>query len=258
MVNAQKLFSLEGRKAIVTGGTSGIGRTVAHYLASAGADIAIISRHEDASRKEAERIAADYGVRTIGLACDVTDEYAVCNAVDTISEQLGVADVLFNNAGININGAAVSLDYADWKRVLDVNINGVFLMARAFAKRLIKEGKPGSVINMASISASIVNLPQSQTAYNTSKAAVLHMTKTLAVEWVQYGIRVNAVSPGYVWTEMNQVIPEDIRNYWINATPFKRFAQPDEIAGAVIYFASDASTYTSGSELLIDGCFTCL
>lgn len=258
MVNARNLFSLEGRKAIVTGGTSGIGRTVAHYLASAGADIAIISRHDELSRNEADHIERDYNVHAVGLQCDVTDEHAVDAAFDSISDQFGTADILFNNAGININGAAVSLNYEDWKHVLDVNINGVFLMARGFSKRLIHEGKAGSVINMASISASIVNLPQSQTAYNTSKAAVLHMTKTLAVEWVQYGIRVNAVSPGYVWTEMNQVVPEDIRNYWINSTPFKRFAQPDEIAGAVIYFASNASSYTSGSELLIDGCFTCL
>jgi len=256
MVNAAKLFSLEGKIAVVTGGTSGIGRVVADYLASAGADVAIISRHLDKSEAVAAEIAAEYGVKTLGLALDVTDEAAVNAAIDEIAEKLGVADVLFNNAGININGGALDLNYADWKRVLDVNVNGVFLMARAFAKKLIAAGKKGSVVNTASISASIANLPQQQTAYNTSKAAVVHMTKTLALEWIPYGIRVNAVSPGYVWTEMNQVVPEDIRNYWMNATPFHRFAQPDEIAGAVIYFASDASTYTSGSELLVDGCFT--
>lgn len=258
MVNAKELFSLKNHTAIVTGGTSGIGRSVADYLASAGANIAIISRHEDKSKKAAAEIAQEYGVKAFGLECNVTDEDAVEKAVSAVSENTGVADILFNNAGININGSAIELKYEDWKHVLDINVNGVFLMARAFAKRLIKEGRSGSVINMASISASIVNLPQSQTAYNTSKAAVLHMTKTLAIEWVKYGIRVNAVSPGYVWTEMNQVVPEDIRNFWINATPFKRFAKPDEIAGAVIYFASEASSYTSGSELLIDGCFTCL
>ena len=258
MVNARELFSLKNHTAIVTGGTSGIGRSVADYLASAGADIAIISRHEDKSKKVAAEIAQEYGVKAFGLECNVTDEDAVEKAVSAVAESTGVADILFNNAGININGSAIELRYEDWKHVLDINVNGVFLMARAFAKRLIKQGRPGSVINMASISASIVNLPQSQTAYNTSKAAVLHMTKTLAIEWVKYGIRVNAVSPGYVWTEMNQIVPEDIRNFWINATPFKRFAKPDEIAGAVIYFASEASSYTSGSELRIDGCFTCL
>lgn len=258
MVNALKLFSLEGKTAVVTGGTSGIGRCVADYLASAGANIVIISQHLDASEKVAAQIAKEYGKKTLGLAFDVTDEEAVSAAFKIITEKFGAAEILFNNAGININGGALDLNYADWKRILDVNINGVFLMARAFAKELIAANKKGSVINTASISASIVNLPQQQTAYNTSKAAVVHMTKTLAIEWVKYGIRVNAVSPGYVWTEMNQVVRRDIRDFWMNATPFGRFAEPDEIAGAVIYFASDASTYTSGSELLVDGCFTCL
>lgn len=258
MVSAKNLFSLEGHTAIVTGGTSGIGRCVADYLASAGANVAIISRHGDAAEATAKTIAETYGVATVGLECDVTDEKAVEKMVAHVSDSMGTADVLMNNAGININGGALDLNYEDWQKVLDVNVNGVFLTARAFAKKLIAEGKKGSVINVASISASIVNLPQSQTAYNTSKAAVVHMTKTLAIEWMKYGIRVNAVSPGYVWTEMNQIVPEEITDVWMAATPMKRFARPDEIAGAVIYFASDASSYTTGSELLVDGGFTCL
>ena len=256
MVNIEKLFSLKGKTAVITGGTSGIGRTVAEYLAASGANIVIVSRHLDKSEETARLISSEYDVKGLGLAFDVTDEDSVIKAFDMIDEKIGTADVLFNNAGININGGALELKYRDWKRVLDVNVNGVFLMARSFAEHLIKAGKKGSVINTASISASIVNLPQWQTAYNTSKAAVVHLTKTLAVEWVKYGIRVNAVSPGYVWTEMNQIVPEDITKVWMEATSFHRFAQPDEIAGAVIYFASDASTYTSGSELIVDGCFT--
>lgn len=258
MVNAAKMFSLIGKTAIVTGGTSGIGRVVAEYLASAGANVAIISRNQDACDGVAAELGHIYNIQAAGFACDVTDESGVDLAVKDISARLGTPDVLFNNAGININGGALDLNYSEWKRVLDVNVNGVFLMARAFAKHCIAAGKAGSVINMASISASIINLPQWQTAYNTSKAAVLHMTKSLAVEWVDYKIRVNAVSPGYVWTEMNQVVPEKITSVWMAATPFHRFATADEIAGAVIYFASDASTYTSGSELIVDGCFTCL
>jgi sorbose reductase len=258
MVNAAKMFSLKGKTAIVTGGTSGIGRVVAEYLASAGANVAIISRNQDSCDRVAAELEHMYNVQAAGFACDVTDESGVEVAMGHISTRLGTPDVLFSNAGININGGALDLNYSDWKRVLDVNVNGVFLMARAFAKHCIAAGKAGSVINMASISASIINLPQWQTAYNTSKAAVLHMTKSLAVEWVDYKIRVNAVSPGYVWTEMNQVVPEKITSVWMTATPFHRFATPDEIAGAVIYFACDASTYTSGSELIVDGCFTCL
>lgn len=257
MVSTKELFSLKGNTAIVTGGTSGIGRCVADYLASAGANVAIVSRHADAAKTVAKAIAEAYDVATVGIECDVSDPAAVDHMIDTVSRAIGTADVLLNNAGININGSAIDLNYEDWQHVLDVNVNGVFLTARAFAKKLIAENKQGSVINMASISASIVNQPQSQTAYNTSKAAVVHMTKTLAIEWVKWGIRVNAVSPGYVWTEMNQIVPKEISDVWMAATPLNRFAKPDEIAGAVIYFASKASSYTTGSELLVDGGFTC-
>ena len=258
MINALERFSLKGKTAIVTGGTSGIGKTTAEHLASAGANVAIISRHLDKSCQVAEFLSSTYNIQARGYACDVADEAAVEETVQAISEEIGLVDVLFNNAGFNINGGALDLKFTDWKRTLDVNVSGIFLMARAVGKRLVAAGKSGSIINTASISASIVNLPQWQTAYNTSKAAVLHLTKTLAVEWAQYGIRVNAVSPGYVWTEMNQVVPEEITSVWMQATPFHRFATTDEIASAVIYYASDASSYASGSELIIDGAFTCL
>jgi len=258
MVDAVGRFSLRGKLAVITGGTSGIGRAVAEHFASAGADVAVISRHREDCEQVASEIAGAYGVRAGGFACDVADETGVERALDAIVTALGTPNVLFNNAGININGGALDLDFGHWKRMMAVNVDGVFLMARAVARRLIAKGLPGSIVNMASISASIVNLPQRQTAYNTSKAAVLHMTRTLAVEWVEHGIRVNAVSPGYVWTEMNQVVPREIADFWMRATPYHRFATTDEIASAALYFASDASTYTSGSELIVDGCFTCL
>jgi NAD(P)-dependent dehydrogenase (short-subunit alcohol dehydrogenase family) len=258
MVSAQELFSLEGKTAIVTGGTSGIGRTVADYLASAGANIAIISRTAADTKRVAGEIFKDYGVKTLGVGCDVTDADGVEAMVNTVADHLGTADVLFNNAGINVWGGALELKYEDWKHIFDVNVNGVFLTARAFAQRLIKDKKQGSVINNASMSGSIINLPQFQTAYNTSKAAVIHLTKALAIEWIEHDIRVNAISPGYVWTEMNQEIPKDIRDVWMAATPTHRFAKPDEMAGAVIYLASKASSFTTGAEIIIDGGFTCL
>ncbi len=257
MTNAIKRFSLEGKVAIVTGGTSGIGRTVVDHFASAGASVAILSRHSDACIAVAEHISVDYGVQAIGVGCDVSDEATVDAAVDTVCRQLDTPDILFNNAGFNINGGALDLNFSDWQRMMAVNVNGVFLMARAVARKLVEADKPGSIINTASISASIVNLPQWQTAYNTSKAAVRHLTKTLAVEWASLGIRVNSVSPGYVWTEMNQVVPKEITRVWMDATPFHRFATTDEIASAVLYFASDASSYTTGSDLIVDGGFTC-
>ena len=258
MINALARFSLKGSIAIVTGGTSGIGKTTAEHLASAGADVAIISRHLDSSQIPAAYLADTYGVNAHGYACDVACEADVEATVSAIADEIGTPNVLFNNAGINVNGGALDLKFSDWQRMMDVNVNGIFLMARAVARRLVTEKRTGSIINTASISASIVNLPQWQTAYNTSKAAVLHMTKTLAVEWAEHRIRVNAISPGYVWTEMNQVVPEEITRVWMEATPFHRFATTDEIASAVVYFASEASSYATGSELIIDGGFTCL
>jgi sorbose reductase len=258
MVSASDLFSLKDNTAIVTGGTSGIGRCVANYLASAGAAVAIVASHGDVAQKVALEIAAEYGVKTVGVGCDVTDETAVDQMIETVSSTIGSADVLLNNAGINIPKSALEVSYSDWKRILDVNLNGAFLVARSFAKKLISEKKPGSIINVASISASIIVQPQGQAAYNASKAAVVHLTKSLAIEWVKYGIRVNVVSPGYVWTEMNQIVDKNITAVWMKSTPLARFATPDEMAGGVLYFASKASSYATGSELLIDGGITCL
>jgi NAD(P)-dependent dehydrogenase (short-subunit alcohol dehydrogenase family) len=134
----------------------------------------------------------------------------------------------------------------------------VFYVARAFAEYLAAHGKGGSIINTASMSGTIVNYPQEQASYNTSKAALVHMTKSLAVEWAPKGILVNCISPGYIATEMLQFIRQDWKDYWTSIIPFRRLGKPEELAGAVIYLASDASTYTSGSELIIDGCFTCV
>lgn len=258
MASAADLFSLKGNTAIVTGGTRGIGRCVANYLASAGAAVAIVASHGDIAKKVAQEIAAVYSVKTVGIGCDVTDDAAVDNMIETVSITIGTADVLINNAGINNPKNALEVSYDDWKRILDVNLNGAFLVARTFAKKLISEKKPGSIINVASISASIIVQPQSQAAYNSSKAALVHLTKSLAIEWVKYGIRVNVVSPGYVWTEMIQNVDKNITDVWMKAIPFTRFATPDEIAGGVLFFASKASSYATGSELLIDGGITCL
>ena len=152
----------------------------------------------------------------------------------------------------------MELSYDEWLKVIDVNVNGTFLMAHTAAKYMIRDGVKGSIINTASISGSIVNLPQPQAAYNTSKAGVVHMTKVLAVELCEYGIRVNSISPGYTMTEMISSVNPDWIAYWENAVPMHRLATPDELAGAVIYLASAASSYTTGADLIIDGGFTCL
>jgi len=248
------IFSLKNKVALVTGGNQGIGKVVSSYLADAGADIVIFDLND--ATAVADAIAAEYGVRAKAYVCDVTDRAGVEAAIADAADAMGTFDILFNNAGIVFHKAAIDLMPGEWENVLNVNLNGVFYVARAFASYLVAHGKGGSIINTASMSATIVNVPQEQASYNTSKAAVVHLTKSLAVEWAPKGIRVNCISPGYIATEMLQFIRQDWKDYWTTIIPFRRLGTPEELAGAVIYLASDASTYTSGSDIIIDGGFT--
>ncbi len=258
MSSFMERFSLKDKNILVTGGSRGIGRVVAGCLADAGANIGIIGTKEQAAQKAADEIAAEYGVRTKGYGCNISNPDEVENAVADFVKTFGQLDVLFNNAGICQHKPVMELSYDEWLKVIDVNVNGTFLMAHTAAKYMIRDGVKGSIINTASISGSIVNLPQPQAAYNTSKAGVVHMTKVLAVELCEYGIRVNSISPGYTMTEMISSVNPDWIAYWENAVPMHRLATPDELAGAVIYLASAASSYTTGADLIIDGGFTCL
>ena len=248
------IFSLKGKVALVTGGNQGIGKVVSKYLADAGADIVIVDLN-DASAV-AESIADEFGVRAEAYVCDVTDQAGIGEVVKKAGASMGTLDILFNNAGIVTHKAAIDLLPGEWEKIINVNLNGVFYVAHAFANYLAANGKGGSIVNTASMSGTIVNFPQQQASYNTSKAAVVHLTKSLAVEWAPKGIRVNCISPGYIATEMLQFIRQDWKDYWTSIIPFGRLGRPEELAGAVIYLASDASTYTSGSEMTIDGCFT--
>ncbi len=248
------LFSLKNKVAMVTGGNQGIGKVVAGYLADAGADIVILDI-QDAS-KTAEGIAAEYGVRTAAFACDVTNPEAVDQCIRAAAEKMGTLDLLFNNAGICLHKDALLCTPEDWLRVINVNLNGIFFVAQAFGKYLTDHNKKGNIVNTASMSGTIVNIPQGQASYNASKAGVAHLTKSLAVEWADKGIRVNSISPGYIRTEMTGTVRQDWQDYWVSTIPFGRMGTPEELAGAVIYLLSDASTYTSGLDMLIDGCFT--
>ena len=248
------IFSLKGKVTIVTGGRRGIGKVVAEYLADAGSDIVIFSKN-DAS-DVAENIVKEYGVRAVSIVVDVTDPDAVVKAIDKAAEVMGTLDCLFNNAGICIHKDAVDVSNEDWLKVIDCNLNGIFYVARSFAKWLIAHDKKGNIVNTASMSGTIVNIPQGQASYNSSKAGVAHLTKSLAVEWVKYGIRVNSISPGYIKTEMTGTVRQDWQDFWLGLIPFHRYGLPEELAGAVIYLLSDASTYTSGLDMIIDGCFT--
>lgn len=248
------IFSLKGKVAVVTGGFRGIGKSVAKSLADAGADIVIWDLIDAA--EVAKEISDEYGVRATSFICDVTDADKVSETVKASADAMGTLDILFNNAGIGPHTPALEMAVEDWKKVMDVNLNGVFYVAVAFAKYLISQNKGGSIINTASMSGLIVNIPQSHTHYNSSKAAVIHMTKSLAVELAGKGIRVNSISPGYIATDMIKEVRQDWKDAWVSKIPFGRMGKPEELGGAVIYLASDASTYTSGSNIVIDGCYT--
>lgn len=248
------LFSLKGKVCIVTGGHQGIGEVVAEYIADAGADIVIFDIQD--ATEVAERIAKEYGVRAKAYICDVTKPDEVQNCIDKAAEDMGTLDLLFNNAGICLHKGALDCTPEDWLKVINVNLNGVFYVAQAFAKYLVAHNKKGNIVNTASMSATIVNIPQQQASYNASKAAVKHLTKSLAIEWADKGIRVNSISPGYIRTAITEKSNPEYQKIWLESIPYKRMGTPEELAGAVIYLLSDASTYTSGCDIIIDGCFT--
>lgn len=252
------LFSLTGKTAVVTGGARGIGKTVAGHLAMMGAEIAIIDLLESEANETAQALAQEHSVKAKAYVCDVTKPEQVRETVDVIAADFGKLDVLFNNAGVCLHKAALDVTQEEWLSVMDVNVNGVFYMAAAFARKLIALNRPGSIINTASMSGSIVNYPQEQASYNASKAAVVHLTKSLAVEWVPHHIRVNCISPGYICTDMTAHVRSDWVAQWESLTPYKRMGKPEELSGAVIYLASDCSSFTSGCDIIIDGCFTCV
>lgn len=248
------MFSLKGKVTIVTGGNQGIGKVVAGYLADAGSDVVFFDL-TDAS-DVAQEIAGEHGVRAAAYVCDVTKPKQVKASVKEAAEKMGTLDCLFNNAGICLHKAALDCEPQDWLKVVDVNLNGIFFMAQEFARYLVANSKTGNIVNTASMSGTIVNIPQGQASYNSSKAGVAHLTKSLAVELAPKGIRVNSISPGYIRTEMTGNVRQDWQDFWVSSIPFRRMGTPDELAGAVIYLLSEASTYTSGLDMIIDGCFT--
>ena len=250
------MFSLAGKKAVVTGGARGIGKVVAEHMAMMGAEIAIVDLLVEEGIETAKGIEATYGVKSKAYVCDVTKPEQVEAVIEQIAGDFDGLDVLFNNAGIVLHKAALDVTTEEWTRVFDVNTHGVFFVARAFAKKLVELGRPGSIINTASMSATIVNWPQEQVSYNASKAAVVHMTKSMAVEWVKYGIRVNSISPGYIFTDLTAHVRADWLERWTDLTPYGRLGRPEELAGAVIYLAGDAAGFTSGCDMIIDGLFS--
>jgi NAD(P)-dependent dehydrogenase (short-subunit alcohol dehydrogenase family) len=242
-------FRLDGRVAVVTGGNRGIGRALAQALGEAGARVAIAAR--DHARSEA---VAD-GLGALAVETDITDPASVRAMLDAVTAELGPVDVLVNNAGVCYHRPALEVTDEEWRSVWDVNVDGLWNCSRVVGAQMIERGA-GAIVNIGSISALIVNRPQMQPAYNASKAAVHQLTKSLAAEWAPHGVRVNALAPGYVKTEMAPVDDPAFKPHWIDDAAMQRYALPAELGPSLVYLASDASSFMTGSVLVVDGGYT--
>jgi NAD(P)-dependent dehydrogenase (short-subunit alcohol dehydrogenase family) len=242
-------FRLDGKVAVVTGGNRGLGQAYARALGEAGARVAIAARDEVLSESVARELGA------LAVTTDVSDGASVEAMLATVTAELGPVDVLVNNAGVCYHRPALEVPEDEWRSVWDVNVDGVWHCCRAVGAQMV-ERRSGTIINVGSISAEIVNRPQWQPAYNASKAAVHQLTKSLAAEWAPHGVRVNALAPGYVKSEMAPVDDPRFRARWIDDAPMQRAASAEEIAPSVIYLASDASSFMTGSVLVVDGGYT--
>jgi len=248
-VSVLDAFRLDGRVAVVTGGNRGLGFAFARALGEAGAKVAIAARDEE---KSAEA-AGELGVLAVPL--DVTDQASVDAMVERVTDELGPVDVLINNAGTCFHRPALEVPDEEWRQVWDVNVDGLWHCSRIVGAQMV-ERRRGAIVNVGSISAMIVNRPQMQPAYNASKAAVHQLTKSLAAEWAPHGVRVNALAPGYTKTEMAPVDEPRFRRHWIEDAPMERYATPEELGPSLLYLASDASSFVTGSVLVVDGGYT--
>ena len=251
----ESMFSLKGKTAIVTGGGRGIGQVIARGFAKAGAEVVILAR--SGSGDTLDLVKQDGG-KAYFIKCDVTKEEDVDAALAEIMKRSGSIDIVFNNAGICMHQTTFEATIAQFREVIDINLTGQFILARAAGKIMVDKGIKGIIINMASMSGSVVNVPQWQCSYNASKAAVIHMTRSLAAEWAEYGIRVNSISPGYIATPMSTDTPKELKDAWMPLIPQHRMADPEELMPAMLYLATSASGYTTGSDIIIDGGYSCL
>jgi NAD(P)-dependent dehydrogenase (short-subunit alcohol dehydrogenase family) len=249
-------FSLETEVALVTGAASGIGKAIAKAVAASGAAVGLIDLTVQASQDTATEID-DAGGRCLPIAADVTDLTQLRAAVERIEAAFGPLSLAVNSAGIANAAPAETMSAEQWQRVYDIDVTGVFRSCQAEAKAMLRHGH-GSIVNISSMSGTIVNRGLQQVHYNSAKAAVSHLTRSLAMEWVDRGVRVNAVSPGYTATPMN-TRPEmvDLVAKFSQEIPMGRYAEPEEIAGPVVFLLSPAASYCTGVDLLVDGGFCC-
>lgn len=253
------LLDLTGRVAVVTGGARGIGYSLATALARHGASVALLDILPSVE-ESARRLQEDTGATTSFARVDVTDPESVEGAFSTVRADLGTADILITAAGITTWGDSAEVDQKTWSRVIDINLSGTFFSAQSFARPLLAEGRKGSAVFISSMSGRIVNVPQRQASYNSSKAAVDQLAKSLAVEWAP-AIRVNAIAPGYILSDMTRQFTEEnpeLAADWVALIPAGRMGDPTDLDGIVLLLASPASSYLTGQSLVIDGGYTAL
>lgn len=249
-------FRLNGRVAVVTGSGQGIGRAYAHALGEAGAAVAVADLSRDTANAVAEELKAK-GVDAIAIQVDVTKADQVQAMVDTILQKWGKLTIGVNNAGIGQWIAAETMPEADWDRMLNINLKGIFLCCQAEARVMLEAGY-GKIINMASMSGHISNTPQNQSHYNASKAGVIHLTRSLGAEWAPRGICVNSISAGYTRTQLvddllQTPVGKEMLPQWMSLTPMHRMGEVTDLQGAVVYLASKASDFMTGNDVIIDG-----
>lgn len=257
-MNVLEMFSLEGKSGFITGAAQGIGKCLALSFAQAGANVAIVDMNLELAIETAVEIAKKTGKKTLAIGCDVTDEKSVAEMIGCYKEVFPALNFAINNAGIANFSSAIESTAADFKKVIDVNLNGVFNTAQAAARVMKDQGTGGAIISTASMSAHVVNIPQTIANYCASKAGVIQLSKALAVEWAKYNIRVNTVSPGYIQTELVASLTEMLP-IWKKMMPEgSRLGHPEDLIGAYIYLASDASKFATGMDMIVDGGYTIL
>jgi NAD(P)-dependent dehydrogenase (short-subunit alcohol dehydrogenase family) len=249
---------LDGKKTFVTGGARGIGKSIAYALAEAGADVAIADVDLAESQKTCEEIMKSNNNKMIAIKTDITNPAQVNAMIDAMLKEFGKLDAAFCNAGITNEVAVENDTYDNWKKIIDVNLNGTFLTAQAAGRVMLKQGG-GSIICTASMSAHIVNIPQREASYAASKAGVIQMAKAMAIEWATRNVRVNTISPGYMATEMTLNTPAlvPLIDQWKALSPLRRMGKPEELQSIAVYLAGDTSSFTTGADFIIDGAYTC-
>lgn len=251
-------FRIDGKTAIVTGGNRGIGKAIARGLGEAGADIVVANRDAEAGRAAATDIADETRVQTLAVPTDVSVENDVRNMVAETVTEFGAVDILVNNAGVVLDDPALEKSIEDFRKTIEINLTGAFTCSKYAGEAMI-EGEGGSIINISSMSAFIANYPQAHVDYQASKAGLEGMKNMLASEWAEYDIRVNNINPGYVATDIiDNLLSErpDLKDSWLDGMLQPELAQPEDIAPLAVYLASDASTYVTGSSIVIDGGYT--